>query len=173
MSCACGVIRKNCNHVENNVIIDARADLGVIAFRHFPEDEQTSGARVQRNVCVQRGEPAPFYAVREAPPASGRFTRPVDCHADFNLFYNAADPGDGESFLAQMRDRNIEQHSLAEDPRFNDLTARGLVLAPDSPAHALGFKPIDLSRIGLGPYFPDTLRRRYSGTIEDGAEQLW
>ena len=94
----------------------------------------------------------------------------MDCHADFNLFYNLADPADGERFLAQMRGLNIEEHSLAEDPRLNDLTARGLVLAPDSPAYALGFKPVDLSRIGLGPGFPDTLRRRYSGTIEDGAE---
>ena len=170
--CACGVMRKNHNHVENNVIIDARADIGAIAFRHFPEDEQTTGSRVQRNICVQRSESAPFYTVREPAPASGRFTRPADCHADFNLFYNAADPADGESFLAQMRGLNIEQHSLAQDPRLNDLTARGLVLAADSPAHALGFKPIDLSRIGLGPSFPGTLRRRYSGTIEYAGEQL-
>lgn len=94
------------------------------------------------------------------------------CHADFNLFYNAADPADGESFLAQMRGLNIERHSLAQDPRLNDLSARGPVLAADSPAHALGFKPIDLGRIGLGPGFPETLRRRYSGTIEDDGEQL-
>ena len=173
VSCACGVMRKNYNHVENNVIVDARADLGAIAFRHFPEDEQTSGSRVQRNICVQRRESAPFYAVREFPPASGRFTKPVDCHADFNLFYNLADPADGERFLARMRARKLDAHSLAADPRLNDFAVRGLVLAPDSPAYALGFKPVDLSRIGLGPGFPDTLRRRYSGTIEDGAESLW
>ena len=173
VNCACGVMRKNYNHVENNVIIDARADIGAIAFRHFPEDEQTSGARVQRNICVQRREAAPFYAVREPPPVSGCFTRPADCHVDLNLFYNLADPADGERFLAQMRGQHVEAHSLAEDPRLNDLAARGLVLAPDSPAHALGFAPIDLRRIGLGPSFPDTLRRRYSGTIEEDAESPW
>ena len=159
--CAGGVMRKNYNHVENNVIIDARADIGAISFRHFPEDEETTGSRVQRNICVQRRESVLFYTVREPPPASGRFTTPTDCHADFNLFYNAADPADGESFLAQMRGLNIERHSLAEDPRLNDLSARGLVLAPDSPAHALGFKPIDLGRIGPGPVFPI----RFDGAI--------
>ena len=112
VSCACGVIRKNYNHVENNVIVDARADIGAIAFRHFPEDEQTTGSRVQRNICVQRRGPAPFYAVREPPPASGRFTTPADCHADFNLFYNLADPADGERFLARIR----QHHRPGERP---------------------------------------------------------
>ena len=45
----------------------------------------------------------------------------------------------------------LDRHSLAADPRFADLARRDLRLGPDSPALALGFRPIDLSDVGPRP----------------------
>jgi hypothetical protein len=43
-----------------------------------------------------------------------------------------------------------DSHSLAADPRFEDVAKRDFRLKPDSPALKLGFKPIPVERIG--PY---------------------
>ena len=45
-------------------------------------------------------------------------------------------------------------HSISEDPLFEDPAQDDFRLKPDSPAHALGFKDIDMSRIGLDREFP-------------------
>jgi hypothetical protein len=37
---------------------------------------------------------------------------------------------------------------LVADPRFKDYAGRDFTLLPDSPALALGFKPIDMSDVG-------------------------
>jgi hypothetical protein len=147
--CACGIMRKNYNHVENNIIVNAREDIGSISFRHFPEDEVTQGSRVMRNICYQESRPTQFYEVRDVVPRrSGVFTKPEDCRCDFNLFYQKRDAEAGQSFIETMHMQGLETHSVSADPTLADPASGEITPKPGSPAYGLGFKPIDPTLIG-------------------------
>jgi hypothetical protein len=47
------------------------------------------------------------------------------------------------------RKRGHDKHSLIEDPLFDRRNPKSLALMPGSPAFPLGFKPIDLSSVGV------------------------
>lgn len=51
--------------------------------------------------------------------------------------------------LRAARAVGAEPHSVVADPLFADRPGPDFALEPDSPALKLGFKPIDMSRIGL------------------------
>jgi len=51
------------------------------------------------------------------------------------------------------RPPTFDQHSLVADPRFVDPDRGDYRLQPDSPAHQIGFQPIDQTAIGLKPDF--------------------
>ena len=83
-------------------------------------------------------------------------------HCDDNVFYLASVsdyrvPGIGNS--TQVTDSTYEdwlnlgfdRHSIIADPRFVDPARDNYNIQPDSPALKLGFKPIDLSDIGIRP----------------------
>jgi len=57
-----------------------------------------------------------------------------------------------------MRVDGIEEHSISADPLFVDVKNGDLRLRPDSPASKLGFKPIDITKIGLTEDFPKKFR---------------
>ena len=85
--------------------------------------------------------------------------------SDLNLFWDVS----GEVVLTGPRvsgrsspveNKNLEQwrkttgndvHSVVADPCFKDLARFDFTLAPDSPALALGFRPIDVSDVGPRP----------------------
>lgn len=93
-------------------------------------------------------------------------TSNFDC--DWNLYFNPArklddliwaklrpaaepprDPAPPQPVgWAAWRERGKDRHSLYADPRFKDPEGGDFTLAPDSPAFALGFRPIDLSTVG-------------------------
>jgi len=71
---------------------------------------------------------------------------------DWNVYYNPAlKPGEvdfnGLTF-ERWKKTGKDNHSLYVDPLFVDPEAFDFKLKPDSPAFALGFKPIDLSTVG-------------------------
>ena len=53
--------------------------------------------------------------------------------------------------LAGWQALGNDLHSVVADPGFKDAGAFDFTLAPDSPALALGFRPIDLSDVGPRP----------------------
>jgi hypothetical protein len=53
--------------------------------------------------------------------------------------------------LAGWQAQGHDRHSLVADPKFRNLPKFDFALAPDSPAFALGFEPIDLSDVGPRP----------------------
>jgi hypothetical protein len=72
-----------------------------------------------------------------------------------NLYFDAR-PGatvDGIKFvdasLEQWHARGHDTNSVVADPKFRDPQRYDFTLAPDSPALTLGFKPIDLSNVGV------------------------
>jgi hypothetical protein len=79
---------------------------------------------------------------------------------DYNVYCNTADPGRAFKFfnhsLAEWQTLGLDQHSIFADPEFvgrnltpATVTAADLALKPTSPALKLGFKPIDISTVGL------------------------
>lgn len=79
-----------------------------------------------------------------------RVTSTFDC--DWNLYFNPTLKRDEVKFpggtWADWQRRGKDLHSQYADPRFVDAEHGDFRLKPDSPAWALGFKPIDLSQVG-------------------------
>ncbi len=53
--------------------------------------------------------------------------------------------------LDEWQARGHDQHSRMADPGFRDLAQRDFTLTENSPAFGLGFRPIDMSRVGIRP----------------------
>lgn len=71
---------------------------------------------------------------------------------DRNLYWTPAGGEDLEFYhdsFADWQDLGLDRNSRVADPRFVDAAEFDFRLRPDSPAFALGFEPIDISRIGL------------------------
>ncbi|MFH1007485.1 MAG: right-handed parallel beta-helix repeat-containing protein [Candidatus Latescibacterota bacterium] len=70
--------------------------------------------------------------------------------SDLNLFWDVS----GESLVEEMAERRklgYDLHAIIADPGCRDLDAYDFTLLADSPAFALGFRPIDVSDVGLRP----------------------
>ncbi len=86
--------------------------------------------------------------------------------SDYNLFWNpdgalTIQGGPADKDFGQWKkifNGKYDPHSLVADPLFVDPSARDYRLKPESPALKLGFEPIDPSRIGLRPDFPEDFR---------------
>jgi hypothetical protein len=69
---------------------------------------------------------------------------------DYNLYFNTAGKPvefpDGS--LEKWQARGFDKHSLVADPLFVAPERDDFSLRPDSPALKLGFKPLDMSRVG-------------------------
>ena len=155
----------NENTVRNNVF--AFGGEGVLALSRGPAHNGGRGAfafTLERNILVSDGRPVIASGLSDdvAEAADRPFL------SDLNLFWDVSGApvalGDGHGAgkgglrkaydLAGWQALGLDRHSLAADPRFVDLAARDLRLAPESPALALGFRPIDLSDVGPRPRGP-------------------
>jgi hypothetical protein len=68
-----------------------------------------------------------------------------------NLYWASGDPAEGfgkDMTFAEWQASGHDQDGLVADPKFRDPENGDFTLADDSPALALGFKPIDASHIG-------------------------
>jgi hypothetical protein len=108
---------------------------------------------LERNLLVTRDQPL-FEG------GYGADFRPGTILSDYNLFWSVT--GAPPTFrrtrnetvdLAGWRALGYDRHSVVADPGFRDAANYDFTLAPDSPALALGFTPIDLN--GVGPRPPE------------------
>ena len=150
--CGEGFISKGNNTIVNNVIADLRPKTtagvdcghtrGYLVFPYGP----VGGSIIRRNI---------FYAREEGQTllheGNRGETRSLlrDCRADYNLYFNAADPNWGRRHLDAQRKFGIEANSVSADPLFVDVVGGDLRLKENSPAIKLGFEPIDLTTVGL------------------------
>ncbi len=133
------------NLVENNIFVGvgrAQADYT------NPPDLRHHGIRLLRNIiCLTNPDVALFRFM------GGENSLPME--SDYNLYFNTK----GQDFVItglpgvetfeDWQERGFEAHSIVDDPLFVDPENDDYTLRPDSPAFKLGFKPIDISRVGL------------------------
>lgn len=70
---------------------------------------------------------------------------------DHNLYWQANDEAEFNGYLLDewRQEMGQDQHSVVADPLFVNPAKNDFRLKPNSPAFKLGFKPIDLSKVGL------------------------
>lgn len=97
-------------------------------------------------------EDRPYTFYFHPKDATGRREVTSTFDADWNLYYNPTLAEDsvrfGDESFAEWRARGKDVNSLYADPLFVDPANRDFRLRPESPAFRLGFRPIDLSRVG-------------------------
>ena len=73
-----------------------------------------------------------------------------DIVMDYNVYWDTT--GKSPKFLTfsleEWRKKGLDGSSVIADPRFVNPGSGNFALRPDSPAWKLGFKPIDVSRVG-------------------------
>lgn len=131
------------NLVRNNIFAFGR-DSQVVLSR----GESHVSFTLERNIIVTGS--APIFAGGYANTSIQLYIE-----SDRNLFWGVG----GRPWRFTLIDDTLESwqrtghdaHSIVADPLFRDVAARDFTLAPDSPAFALGFQPINLSGIGPRP----------------------
>jgi hypothetical protein len=130
--------------MENNVFLD-----GEISQINYQNPSHLSHERIKllRNIICYSGEKSHLFRL------SGERSLPME--SDYNVFFHS---GGGEltntgapglDSIEEWQKHGLDTHSVVADPLFVDPENDDYSLKPDSPALKLGFKPIDLSRVGL------------------------
>lgn len=132
------------NIVRNNIWAFGRE--GMVAFTR---PEEHAGFTFERNIVLTKGQP--IYT-------GGGID---NIHADANLFWDvdgapltwARNHKKAEDYqpLDVLKEKGYDLNSVVADPKFVNAEAGDFTLAPDSPAFAMGFKPIDLTGVGVRP----------------------
>lgn len=136
------------NVIENNILVDGRDRQ----IHLHPEGDPMTGNRFIRNiVAYSRPEAEVIYLFQAwKENQQGRFAE-----SDHNLFW--CSNGDLKTLETKNTPNGpfsawlaagFDAHSKIADPRFVDAARDDYRLAPDSPAWALGFKPIPVELIG-------------------------
>ncbi|MBT3376499.1 MAG: hypothetical protein HN742_01440 [Lentisphaerae bacterium] len=131
------------NTIRNNVLLDDRK-------RQFWQTKSWNN-RWDSNVVCWTGEPAELARFRVKEEHGPQRPELIDR----NLYWHGGQPfevpevGNYEAW----QDAGFDTNSLIADPQITvlDLPGRRLEFAPDSPAHRIGFRLIDLSLVGILP----------------------
>jgi len=138
------------NVIEGNIIVDSRDRQLILNCWRDKKHWRTKGNRVLRNIIYSTNAELPVYWL-----GGWKYSKEiVDC--DGNLVYaGGKEPthgGNRASRWSAWREAGQDPDSLVADPLFVAPDKDDYRLRPDSPAFKLGFKEIDMSRIGLKGY---------------------
>ncbi len=133
--------------IENNVFVGSRNCQ--INYQN-PQHLKHENIKFLRNIvyCTETG--GHLFSI------SGERSLPAE--SDYNVMFSTIgcvlnDPIikglPGVQSFADWRNRGLDKNSITADPLFVDLENHDYSLKPESPAFKVGFKPIDLSQVGL------------------------
>ncbi|MFC1737714.1 right-handed parallel beta-helix repeat-containing protein [Planctomycetota bacterium] len=132
------------NTIFNNIFVDGTN----IQYNYSnPGEHGHERIRLLRNIICFSSPSAVLY------DADGE--RSVPMESDYNLIFHTEGKElrirgvPGVTTFEEWQERGLDTHSIIADPLFVDPENDDYSLRPDSPAFELGFKPIDLSRVGL------------------------
>ena len=129
------------NVVTNNIF--AYSTDGVL-MRNADHDPETNHVHLERNIVYNAG-PEMF--------SGNNWKKDSKFTSDKNCFWSeSGTPDFYHQTFAKWQATGRDQNSIVADPGFIDAANRDFRLEADSPAFALGFKPIDMTAVGLqGP----------------------
>ena len=132
------------NTIYNNIFIEGgRAQYN---YSNSGQNNRHEKIRLLRNIIYFSNPDAVLYRI------SGNS---VPMESDYNLIFHTKGKDmaitglPGVDTFEEWQERGLDTHSIVADPLFVDLENDDYSLRPESPAFELGFKPIDLSRVGL------------------------
>ena len=126
--------------IENNIF--AFSDNGQLIRNATMEPDTELHAKLSRNI---------IYDSTNILYYGGNWRKDSKFSTDYNCLWTTSAEApvfSGRTFEAWQKDGN-DTHSIYKDPLFVDAAKRDLRLKENSPAFALGFKQIDMSKIGL------------------------
>lgn len=147
---------KGVNHITNNILAcpSAPTARGMLSLELAPVE----GSIIQRNIFYATARSHKLIYQGRTYYGTNAWLR--DCKADRNVYFNTADPGWGKRHIAREQKQGVERNSIAADPLFVNAAKGDFRLRKNSPALKLGFKPIDMSKIGLrGAVGPAVLKK--------------
>ncbi|MBI3921595.1 MAG: right-handed parallel beta-helix repeat-containing protein [Armatimonadetes bacterium] len=135
------------NVFENNLCVDGREHQAYLSV--WPK-YVTTGNRVERNIFAYSGKSANLYTVGKTDKEGYAFrSNLVWANGEKpNVGGIAGVPRKGKDAWEGWLKFGQDEGSLIADPQFVNAAKRDYRLKPSSPAIKLGFKPIDLSKVG-------------------------
>lgn len=138
------------NVLRNNILCASKGEVA-----RATRTEMHLGSLLEGNILVSEG--APIYRLDNDDPSMDYTAANLSfghMQGRRNLLFDAAGTpvvakaGEKSLDLAAVQTFGREEESLVADPLFKDMKNGDFTLLPDSPALALGFKPLDMSRVG-------------------------
>ena len=137
------------NTIFNNIYVGATTPVAFIN----PTDQthRSDQIRFLRNIVYFSTPSANLYDF----PWFGGDERSLPMESDYNIIYHTEGKElrisgyEGVETFEDWKQLGLDTHSIIADPLFVDPENHDYSLRPDSPALKMGFKPIDLSRVGL------------------------
>ena len=132
------------NTIENNIFVNGES---VQINYTNPGHLHHENVKLVRNIIYSTEADAILFHV------AGERSLPAE--SDYNVIFHAGgkelvNRGVPEiSSFKKWQERGFDTHSVVADPLFVDPANDDYSLKPDSPAFKLGFKPIDVSKVGL------------------------
>jgi len=138
------------NLSENNILVDSLERMAW--FSRIRNDN-----RLIRNVISWHDPETKYLAYIK------KFDQPADPHHpdfDYNLLWHYEKPVMVNNLsFEQWQLQGFDGHSTIADPLFVDAKKPEFGLKPESPAFKLGFKPIDVSKVGLRKNYPAEIEK--------------
>ncbi len=143
------------NTIFNNIYVGSKN--GTVAFCNGGPSRRHEKVRILRNIIYLSSPSADPYIF----PWFGGEERLMPMECDYNIIYHTQGREfgisgyEGKAFgrdlktFEDWKKLGFDTHSIIADPLFVDPENHDYSLRPDSPALKLGFKPIDVSRVGL------------------------
>jgi len=130
-----------------------------------------TACKIQNNIFYKVASHNTFY--RQG-TVNGKLTelKIEECNIDNNLYFDANLNDHGQSAMDFYRTRGADKNSLVADPLFRDIKNGDFRLKENSPAYQLGFKDIDVKRIGITPDFPVKFKEVVKNQLGTGYDQF-
>jgi len=175
------------NHAYNNIIADIhdivyensggkinRMFIGYFSIMDVFTREKMppyTSCSIQNNIIYKIASHNTFY--RQG-TVKGKLTelKIEECNIDRNLYFDANLKDGGQSAIEYYRTRGADQNSIVADPLFRDIKKGDFRLRENSPAYQIGFKEIDVTRIGLTRDFPIHFRATVKDSLGESYDQF-
>lgn len=131
--------------VENNVFVDGqKVQVYFNPWERYP----TAGNRCERNIIAYQGRTAAAYNLSRFEDSFVHFARNLVWANGETPVVNGLQGVKRRDSWASWLARGQDEGTMVADPEFMDPDRRDYRLKPSSPALALGFEAIDLTKVG-------------------------